>query len=157
MKPQADAFLDKSRDLLDRADTMLRVGLNEDAGRTTYLAGLHAAQALIFEATGRIFKRHATVQGEFGRLVKNKPGIDADLRAFLGRAYALKAIADYETGPGSKVSAESARAGFRCLRTIMRLRFAISYRGGRGQPVFSHGRERSDAWLPIFSLRFPLI
>jgi hypothetical protein len=42
LKPQARAFLDKSRELLDRADTMLGVGLNEAAGRTAYLAGLHA-------------------------------------------------------------------------------------------------------------------
>lgn len=99
MKPQASAFLDKARELLDRADTMLGVGLNEDAGRTAYLAGLHAAQALIFETTGRVFKKHPTVQGEFGRLVKDEPRVDADLRAFLGRTYSLKAIADYETGP----------------------------------------------------------
>jgi hypothetical protein len=32
------------------------------------------------------------------------------VRAFLGRAYNLKAIADYETGPGSRVTAESANA-----------------------------------------------
>jgi len=42
LKPQASAFLDKSRELLDQADTMLGVGLNGAAGRTAYLAGLHA-------------------------------------------------------------------------------------------------------------------
>ena len=31
------------------------------------------------------------------------------MRAFLGRTYDLKAIADYETGPGSHISAEKAR------------------------------------------------
>jgi hypothetical protein len=45
VKPQTAAFLDKGRELLERADTMLAVGLNEDAGRTAYLAGFHAAQA----------------------------------------------------------------------------------------------------------------
>ncbi len=109
MKPQVGAFLAKARELLDQADTMLGVGLNEAAGRTAYLAGLHAAQAFIFEMTGRTFKRHPTVQREFRRLVKDEPRVDDHLRAFLGRAYQLKAIADYETGPGSKVSPESAR------------------------------------------------
>jgi uncharacterized protein (UPF0332 family) len=109
MKPQAGAFLEKSQQLLDQAVTMLEVSLNEAAGRTAYLAGLHAAQALIFEMTDRVFKKHSSVQREFGRLVKNEPGVDADLRAFLGRAYSLKAIADYETGPASKVSVERAR------------------------------------------------
>ena len=119
MKPQAGAFLDKARELLDHADTMLRVGLNEDAGRAAYLAGLHAAQALIFETTGRIFKRHSTVRNEFGRLVKDEPRVDADLRAFLGRAYNLKAIADYETGPDSHVSADTARQAIATARRFV--------------------------------------
>jgi uncharacterized protein (UPF0332 family) len=41
-------------------------------------------------------------------LVKDEAVIDRDLRAFLGRTYNLKAIADYETGPNSKVSATQA-------------------------------------------------
>lgn len=98
---------------------MLGVGLNEDAGRTAYLAGLHAAQALIFEATGRVFKRHPTVQREFRRLVRGEPSVDHELQAFLGRTYNLKAIADYETGPGSRVSAESARAAIQTARRFV--------------------------------------
>jgi uncharacterized protein (UPF0332 family) len=62
VKPQTAAFLEKSRELLDQADTMLGVGLNEAAGRTAYLAGFHAAQAVIFETTGRLFKKHASVR-----------------------------------------------------------------------------------------------
>jgi uncharacterized protein (UPF0332 family) len=109
VKAQTGAFLDKARELLDQAQTIFDIGLNEPAGRTAYLAGFHAAQALIFENNERIYKRHSTVQGEFSRLVKDDPRVDDQLRAFLGRTYSLKAIADYETGPGSHVSAESAR------------------------------------------------
>ncbi len=119
MKPQADAFLEKSRELLDRADKMLGVGLNEDAGRTAYLAGLHAAQAFLFETNVRVFKKHATVQSEFGRLTKDDPRFDIELRSFLGRAYNLKAVADYETGPGSQVSAESARQAIQTARRFV--------------------------------------
>jgi uncharacterized protein (UPF0332 family) len=109
VKAQTSAYLDKSRELLDEADAILRIDLYEAAGRTAYLAGFHAAQALIFEISGRIYKSHSGVHGEFSRLVKDDPRVDDDLRAFLGRTYSLKAIADYETGPGSHVSAESAR------------------------------------------------
>lgn len=98
---------------------MLGVGLNEDAGRTAYLAGFHAAQALIFEKTNRVFKKHGTVQGEFGRLVKDDPRVETDLRAFVGRAYNFKAIADYETGPDSHVSADSARGAVRTARRFV--------------------------------------
>jgi uncharacterized protein (UPF0332 family) len=34
--------------------------------------------------------------------------VDDELRTFLGRTYNLKAIADYETGPGAEVSPERA-------------------------------------------------
>jgi uncharacterized protein (UPF0332 family) len=98
---------------------MLAVGLNEDAGRTAYLAGFHAAQAFLFEATGRVFKKHASVQGEFGRLVKDDARFDAALRAFLPRAYNLKSIADYGTGPGSHVSGESARDAVQIARRFV--------------------------------------
>jgi uncharacterized protein (UPF0332 family) len=108
MKPQTGAFLEKANELLRQAETMLGVGLNEAAGRTAYLAGFHAAQALIFERHDRVFKKHSSVQGEFARLVKDDPRFDLDLRAFLGRAYNLKAIADYETGAGSHISNEHA-------------------------------------------------
>ena len=87
---------------------MLAIDLNDAAGRTAYLAGFHAAQALISEATGRTVKTHKGVHGELHRLTRGDPHFDADLQAFLSKTYNLKAIADYETGPGSEISAERA-------------------------------------------------
>jgi len=109
MKPETSAFLDKSRALFGQANIMLEVGLTDAAGRTAYLAGLHVAQALIFERTGKIIRRHRGVQTELRRLTKDEPRFDLELRAFLGRTYNLKAIADYETGPDSEVTVEQAR------------------------------------------------
>ena len=86
------------------------VGLTDAASRMAYLAGLHAAQALIFERTGRIIRRHRGVRNELWRLTKDEPRFDIELRAFLGRAYGLKEIADYQTGAGSHVSDELARS-----------------------------------------------
>jgi uncharacterized protein (UPF0332 family) len=119
VKPESALFLEKSRELIERAATMVHVGLNEDAGRSAYLAGLHAAQAFIFESTGRVFKKHAGVSGEFARLTRTDPRVDIEVRAFLGRTYQLKAIADYETGPGAKVSPESAREAIQTARRFV--------------------------------------
>ena len=119
MKEQSSAYLGKARELLDQAEAILRMGLNEPAGRTAYLAGFHAAQALIFETSGRIYKSHSGVHGEFARLVKHDPRVDDQLRAFLGRAYGLKAIADYETGPDSHVTAERAREAVETARRFV--------------------------------------
>jgi uncharacterized protein (UPF0332 family) len=122
VKPQSAAYLEKSRDLLNRAPALLAGGFTDEAGRAAYLAGFHAAQALIFERQDRVFKSHNGVQGEFARLVKDDPGFDLGLRAFLGRSYNLKAIADYESGPGARVSeaqaVEAIEAGRRFVAAL---------------------------------------
>jgi uncharacterized protein (UPF0332 family) len=108
LTPEAEYFIVKARGLLDDADVMLTMKLHDAAGRTAYLAGFHAAQALISEKIGRAMKTHKGVNAELHRLTKDDPHLDNELRAFLGRTYQLKAIADYETGPGSHVSLEQA-------------------------------------------------
>ena len=89
---------------------MLTIDLTEDAGRTAYLAGYHAAEALIFERIGRVTKTHKGVHTEFARLTRNEPRIDTELRRFLPQAYDLKAICDYELGPDAIVPHEKAAA-----------------------------------------------
>ena len=108
MTPEADRFLQKAKKHLERGHTILGVGLNDDAGRAAYLAAFHAAQAVIFERTGKVLKTHKGVQIEFLSLTKNDPRLMPDQRIFLSQAYNLKAIADYETGPASELSAENA-------------------------------------------------
>ena len=119
MKPETALYLEKSRDLLGRASTMMDAHLTDDAGRTAYLAGLHAAQGFIFETNGRVYKKHSGVQREFSRLVRNDARVDDALRTFLSRTYQLKAIADYETGPGSHVSPETAQEAIQTARRLI--------------------------------------
>ncbi|TMJ56887.1 MAG: HEPN domain-containing protein [Alphaproteobacteria bacterium] len=101
----------------------------DEAGRAAYLAGLHAAQAVIVERTGRIIKRHRGVRNELRRLLKDEPRFDLELQAFLGRAYNLKAIADYETGPGSRVSHEVARVTIETARRYVEVVAALLAKG----------------------------
>ena len=62
-----------------------------------------------FSKTSARFPRHiAAFQGQFAKLVKDIPTFADENRAFLGRTYNLKAIADYETGPNSHVTPERA-------------------------------------------------
>ena len=108
MTPETGYFLAKARRLLDEAEGILTMRYNEAAGRTAYLAGFHAAQALISDRTGRAVKTHGGVRTEFHRLIRGDSRFDGTLRDFLGSTYNLKAIADYETGPGSDVSPKRA-------------------------------------------------
>ena len=52
MKPETAAYLDKAREFLAKAEGMFANDWPDEAGRATYLAGMHAAQALIVERTG---------------------------------------------------------------------------------------------------------
>jgi uncharacterized protein (UPF0332 family) len=134
VKSETAAFLDKARECLSKADGMLDRWPDE-AGREAYLAGLHAAQALIVESTGKVRKRHRGVQSELARLTKDTPDFDIELRAFLGRAYNLKAIADYEIGPGTEVSLESAAEAIATAkRFVARLTELVEDAAGSASP-----------------------
>ena len=109
MSPEVAAFFEKARQQLADAQVMLKVDLLEAAGRAAYLAGFHAAQALIFEHDGKVLKTHRGVHNEFTRLTRDDPIMSGALGGFLSKAYNLKAIADYETGPESKITEDRAR------------------------------------------------
>ena len=108
MTPEAGYFLEKAAKPLVEAEAMLTINLNDAAGRTAYLAGFHAAQAVISERTGRFVKTHKGVQTELHRLTRGDPGFGGELREFLSQTYNLKSIADYQTGPDAEVSAQQA-------------------------------------------------
>ena len=106
MKLETERYLAKADECLANA---ARTTITNDAGRSAYLAAFHAAQALIFESTGRVAKTHHGVHSEFSRLTLGKPELDG-LYVFLSNSYNLKAVADYETGPDSNVLPERAAA-----------------------------------------------
>jgi uncharacterized protein (UPF0332 family) len=71
VKPQTTAFLAKSHEFLSKAQDLLDAHRwPDEAGRAAYLAGLHVAQALIFERTSKVIKRHRGVQNELRRLTR---------------------------------------------------------------------------------------
>jgi uncharacterized protein (UPF0332 family) len=119
LTPEAARYLEKAEKCISDAKISLGVGLNNDAGRGAYLAAFHAAQAFIFERTGKVAKTHRGVHVEFARLSPIGLALGDNLRTFLQRAYNLKAVADYETGPDSELSPERAAAAIEDARTFL--------------------------------------
>jgi uncharacterized protein (UPF0332 family) len=110
VRPQSASFLNKAREFLTKSQDLLEAHRwPDEAGRAAYLACFHAAQALIFQHTGKASKSHGGVQREFARLVKDDPRFDAELRRFLPLAYNFKSIADYEIASTQNISGETAR------------------------------------------------
>ena len=109
MTPEAVRFLAKARECL--ADAVLYQPLvPRIAGREAYLAAFHAAEALLFERTGKAAKTHCGLRAQFARIAKDEPRIDQSMSEFLGRAYELKSLADYGTGNESSISLVTAKA-----------------------------------------------
>lgn len=109
MKPEATRFVDKAR--LCLADAVLYQPLvPRIAGREAYLAAFHAAEALLYERTGKIAKTHRGLRAQFALIAKNEPLIERDLSEFLARAYELKSMADYGTGTEASISVATATA-----------------------------------------------
>jgi uncharacterized protein (UPF0332 family) len=81
--PETGEHLNKAREYLIKARGLLDVmHYNDEAGRAAYLAGFHAAQALISERTGKIAKTHEGVNSQFNLLTKGDPRVDSELRRF---------------------------------------------------------------------------
>jgi hypothetical protein len=78
-----------------------------------------AAEAFIFERTGKVTKTHKGAHAEFARLAVNESRIDVELRRFLPRAYDLKAICDYEPGPDAVVPHEKADAAIQTATSFV--------------------------------------
>ena len=108
MTPEADRYLDKARQSMAHARTILAIELGEDAGRAAYPGpSMPHKPSSSSEPTG-CAKTHRGVHGQFLKLVEDEPRIDVELRRFLSEGYKLKAIADYETGPDAVVPLEQA-------------------------------------------------
>jgi len=101
--PEASDYLNRARQILDEARAIAAIELPHVAGRTAYLAAYHAAEAFIFDRTGKITKSHKGARIEFARLTKDDPRIDRAFTAFLAQAYRLKEAADYGVGHGAGV------------------------------------------------------
>jgi uncharacterized protein (UPF0332 family) len=126
MKTETEMYLSKARATLGDAIQIAALPLPHIAAREAYLAVFHAAEALIFEQTGKVAKTHRGVRGEFARLARTEPRIGRDLVTFLGAAYQFKTIADYSVGAAttavspSEVSTAIDTAG-RFIDTVFRV------------------------------------
>jgi uncharacterized protein (UPF0332 family) len=75
--PEATAWLVKSREFLRKSASMLAAGWPDEAGRAAYLAAFHAAQAYIFDRTGKTVKSHAGLHGLFAQVASADTNFDA--------------------------------------------------------------------------------
>ena len=111
MKAETADYLAKTRATFADAQQIAALPLPHVAGREAYYAAFHAAEAYIFEHTGKVATTHKGVRSEFARLARRESRIDRELTRFLATAYQLKATADYGIGPtAAPITADEAAA-----------------------------------------------
>jgi uncharacterized protein (UPF0332 family) len=101
-------YLARARENLSEARQIAQIGLATVAARSAYYAAFHAAEAYIFDKTGRIAKTHSGVRAEFSRLAKDDTRIARTMTAFLPKAYQYKEISDYSVNPKAVVTMPNA-------------------------------------------------
>lgn len=72
--------------------------------RFSFGTGVH------LQSNGEVTKTHSGARSEFARLALEEPLLDRSMTSFLARAYALKEVADYKTGPDSMIPSERSSA-----------------------------------------------
>lgn len=110
MTPEAALYLAAADEALSDARRILSVDIPRQAARLAYYAQFHAAQALIFERTGKIAKTHKGVDRQFHKVARTEPLMPDDLKGTLASSYYYKDVADYQTGPTSSVTQAQARS-----------------------------------------------
>ncbi len=109
MTPEVEAYLLKSREDLEEAETIATLGLAKAAARSAYYAAFHAAEALILLRTGKIAKTHSGVRTELARILKYEADYGRTLTRFLADAYRFKALGDYSVDSAAKISMDDAK------------------------------------------------
>jgi hypothetical protein len=78
LRPETADYLDKARTCLADAQRIAALPLPRFAAREAYYAAFHAAEAYIFEHTGKAATTHRGVHSEFARLARREPRIDRE-------------------------------------------------------------------------------
>ena len=108
MNPVTADYLAAADRALIQARGNLAIEFPDQAARLAYYAQFHAAQALIFERTGKVAKTHRGVQAAFHKLAKAEVGVDPALPRSLSNSYRDKEIADYEAGKAVAITSRDA-------------------------------------------------
>lgn len=109
MKAQTAAYLAAADQAVSNARRILAIDIPSQAARLAYYGQFHAAQALIFERTGKVAKTHKGVDTQFHQLTKTEQALTPGLAGELSTAYRFKEIADYDVGTAAPITPAEAQ------------------------------------------------
>jgi uncharacterized protein (UPF0332 family) len=120
VRTEAAEFIARAHEDLSDARSIAGINLPKVAARSAYYAAFHAAEALIFEKSGKSIKTHRGVRTEFARLTKDDPRTSGEIASFLGYAYQFKEISDYGTDATKTIAMPDAEAAITLAEEFVR-------------------------------------
>lgn len=124
---EIDALIQKARESLDAARSLLRDGYADFAASRAYYAMFYVAEALL-AVLGQSYRKHSAVIGAFGREYAKKGMLDAKLHRWLIAAQNYRNVGDY--GIEAHVSNADAESVCTWAEEFIRVAEAYLSRGG---------------------------
>lgn len=100
MKEHTQKLLDKSLDVLEAAEALLKIGKIDVAAGRAYYSMMHTAEALLFETQDLSFNKHGDIHGAYGRYFSKTQLLDPKFHRWLLDAFDQRIVGDYDVSSG---------------------------------------------------------
>ena len=100
MKEHTQKLLDKSLDVLEAAEVLLKIGKIDVAAGRAYYSMMHTAEALLFEEKDLSFNKHGDIHGAYGMYFAKTKTIDPKFHRWLLDAFDQRIVGDYDVSSG---------------------------------------------------------
>lgn len=100
MKDLTGKLLDKSLDVLEAVEALLKIGKIDVAAGRAYYSMMHTAEALLFEEKDLSFNRHGDIHGAYGLYFAKTKILDPKFHRWLLDAFDQRVVGDYDVSSG---------------------------------------------------------
>lgn len=96
MKEHTQKLLNKSLDVLEAAEALLKIGKIDVAAGRAYYSMMHTAEALLFEEKDLSFNKHGDIHGAYGLYFSKTKTFDPKFHRWLLDAFDQRIVGDYD-------------------------------------------------------------
>jgi len=100
MNEHTQKLLDKSLDVLEAAEALLKIGKIDVAAGRAYYSMMHTAEALLFEEKDLSFNKHGDIHAAYGLYFSKTKILDPKFHRWLLDAFDQRIVGDYDVSSG---------------------------------------------------------
>ncbi len=100
MNKHTQKLLDKSLDVLEAAEALLKIGKIDVAAGRAYYSMMHTAEALLYEEKDISFNKHGDIHAAYGLYFSKTKILDPKFHRWLLHAFDQRIVGDYDVNSG---------------------------------------------------------